>query len=66
MKKAYSKLLLADASEWAQFNGTIENKTTGEVTTFSNACIQKLPDANFQQTGQNNTWTFLAGVIESL
>ena len=25
MKAAYSKLLIADASKWAQFNGTIEN-----------------------------------------
>ena len=63
MKAAYSKLLIADASKWAQFNGTIENTTTGEIITFSNACIQKLPDSNFQQTGQNNSWSFLSGII---
>lgn len=65
LQKAYNALMVAPAAEWAQFTGTLESITTGEVITFSETEFQKLPDHNYQQNGQNATWNFLCGVIET-
>ncbi len=62
--KAYNTLLVADASEWAKFSGTIESRTSNETVSFSESCIQKRPDRNYQQTGQQVTWTLLCGAID--
>ncbi|GHU70617.1 hypothetical protein FACS1894184_16310 [Clostridia bacterium] len=51
--------------EWAEWSGRIENQTTHEVTTFSNASIQKPPDISYQQQGQDVTWTFLCGIVNT-
>lgn len=46
---------------WAEFTAKLESNTTGEVIDMSNISIQKQPDHNYQQNGQNVTWNFLVG-----
>lgn len=65
LMKAHNTLDDAAAADWAQFNGTIESITTLETTNFAETCFQKRPDVNYQQNGQNVTWTLLAGSIDT-
>ena len=66
LQNAYNYLMNAYADpDWAEFSGRCESNTTHEVTTFSNASIQKFTDVNYQQQGQDVTWNFLCGIIDT-
>lgn len=62
-KKWYQYLLTAPTSEWTATTATLKNILTGETISLIGVSPQKLPDAVFQQTGQQVTWNMMAAEV---
>ena len=63
LTKYYNYVKNAPTDEWAQMTGILRNPQQGETTTFVGVSPQKLADRGYQQTGQQVTWTLMAGEI---
>ena len=63
LKKWYNYLIVAPSSEWAKTNAVLTNPSGNEKFNLSGVSPQRRPDASFQQTGQQVTWTLMAAEI---
>ena len=60
LKKWYNYLVAAPTNEWASTNAVFSVPATGERFNITGISPQKIPDAVFQQAGQQVTWTLMA------
>lgn len=63
LTKWYNYIKNAATDEWAQMTGILRNPQQGETTNIQALSPQKLADRGYQQTGQQVTWTLMAGNI---
>ena len=63
LMKYYNYIKNAATDEWAQMSGILRNPQQGETTNFVALAPQKRADRGYQQTGQQVTWTLMAGEI---
>ena len=65
LKKWVDYMTVAPTNEWTQTTGILQSDALGVNTTISGISPQKVADAVYQQSGQQETWNLMAMEINN-